>query len=124
MDTTVLYVLGKWPSSLVWCLVRSSGYDRRIRKNRADSWDRWKRALKAWQSRLDWVALVPELWALAKEKRNRRWEKEPDAASAIRKPPGPISHSRGSLASGPSSCSLGLMALRREGKGTSWLFGH
>lgn len=35
--------------------------------------------MKDWLSRLDWVALVPELWALAKEKRHRKWEKELDA---------------------------------------------
>lgn len=39
--------------------------------------------MKVWLSRLDWAALVLELWALAKEKWHRRWEKEPDATNAI-----------------------------------------
>lgn len=46
---------------------------------------------------------MPELWALAKEQRHRKWEKELDATipSYSPKPPGSASHSMGSLVSGP-----------------------
>lgn len=47
------------------------------RRSRADGWDRWKRTSKAWLSRLDWVTPVPETWAPARKKRQRRWEREP-----------------------------------------------
>ena len=67
---------------MAWCSVRSPGWNRSSRENRADSRDRWKRALKAWLSELDRAALMLETWVLAKEKRHRRWERAPDAAKA------------------------------------------
>lgn len=80
---------------LVWRLGRSLGWRGSSREKRADSWDRWRRALKAWLSRLDRVVL-------ATEKRHRRWERAPGAAKppCSRKPPRSVSHGWASLVSG------------------------
>ena len=71
--TLQCFVCWEVAQSSVWCWVRWLGSGRRSKESAGG---RWYRTLKSWRSDLDWVAPVPQTWALAKEKRPRRPELE------------------------------------------------